>query len=392
MKKITFFIYIIILLLPFLIFSQDTVLEKPFFPNSPSLLAQGGSSTATANGYDALFTNPAGFSRSPGSFTLTGVSAWIMGNFNSKDINAVMNNDKNENIALAERQITKTGLGAGASAGVGFVGSGLGFGIIEEIDSYMYGENILGATGDLYSTTSFIVGYSFPIKIGGITFHLGGDVRPMFRIRAPLGANTITSMFTSSEGESGFSIDSLLNGPNAYYGVGMALDTGVIAKYGSFQAGIAARDVFGTRFNYSKSSLKNVTDSLKSGGVPEDGETVNATHIIPMNVSAGLAFDPEFGILKYAVDPLVHIGFNDVMGLVKKEETSFFTHLHAGAEVKVLQFIKLRAGINQGYFTTGVGLDLLFLDINAAVFTLERGSFAGARPNNGVSIEAAFRF
>jgi hypothetical protein len=37
-------------------------------------------------------------------------------------------------------------------------------------------------------------------------------------------------------------------------------------------------------------------------------------------------------------------------------------------------------------------MKLLFLDVNLAYFTREMGNYAGARPNEGFSLEAAIRF
>ena len=44
-------------------FAQNDVEYEPKFqPQSPQIMAQGGSFTANAKGYNALFMNPAGFS------------------------------------------------------------------------------------------------------------------------------------------------------------------------------------------------------------------------------------------------------------------------------------------------------------------------------------------
>jgi hypothetical protein len=63
-----------------------------------------------------------------------------------------------------------------------------------------------------------------------------------------------------------------------------------------------------------------------------------------------------------------------------------------GMEARVLRFIKLRGGINQGYVTAGMGVKLLFLDINASYFVREMGRYAGVKPNEGFTVEAAIRF
>jgi hypothetical protein len=66
--------------------------------------------------------------------------------------------------------------------------------------------------------------------------------------------------------------------------------------------------------------------------------------------------------------------------------------VHIGTQVTVVRFLKLRAGINQGYFTFGAGMRLLFLDLNVAAFSRELGIHPGDRPNSGLTAEVAFRF
>lgn len=56
--------------------------------------------------------------------------------------------------------------------------------------------------------------------------------------------------------------------------------------------------------------------------------------------------------------------------------------LHIGTEAS-LGLINLRAGLNQGYVTYGAGIDLWFLQIDAAAYTNELGTYAGqARSDN----------
>jgi hypothetical protein len=76
----------------------------------------------------------------------------------------------------------------------------------------------------------------------------------------------------------------------------------------------------------------------------------------------------------------------------QNKQPTIWTELHAGAEVKVLKFMKLRAGINQGYITMGAGMKLLFLDLNVSYFGREMSEWPGIDPSQGVAVEAAIRF
>ncbi len=67
--------------------------------------------------------------------------------------------------------------------------------------------------------------------------------------------------------------------------------------------------------------------------------------------------------------------------------------VHFGAEASY-GLIDLRAGLNQGYLTYGVGVDLWLLEIDATYFTSELGSYAGQSRNDryqvGVTISLDF--
>jgi hypothetical protein len=66
--------------------------------------------------------------------------------------------------------------------------------------------------------------------------------------------------------------------------------------------------------------------------------------------------------------------------------------VHLGAELKILSVLSAWAGLNQGYFTFGAGLDLFVVEINASVFTRELGSYLGDRRSSGATLEVAIRF
>ena len=67
--------------------------------------------------------------------------------------------------------------------------------------------------------------------------------------------------------------------------------------------------------------------------------------------------------------------------------------LHFGTEASIGP-IDLRAGLNQGYLTYGVGLDLWFLNIEASSTATELGTYAGQaksdRYNFSITIEMDF--
>ena len=76
MKKAWFSAIALILLSRCIAFAARMA-EMPFVPLSPAVMGQGDCAIATAQGYDAFFYNPAGFSRGNGEFMLTSATSWV---------------------------------------------------------------------------------------------------------------------------------------------------------------------------------------------------------------------------------------------------------------------------------------------------------------------------
>ena len=400
MRKMTLFAAVFAVL-GLMCFAQgaEPIDEPPFLPMNPEVMAQGGSFVASAHGYNSLFYNPAGFARPGGSFTLASATTWMYARPDRVALaleGLVEVADDTEAIFglvdVVSEQITTGGFGAGAAGTVfGIVGGGFGLGATFVIDSYIYGRTIFGAEGDFSGTFGLIAGYAVPFEIFGIKFSVGGDVRPMMRVRAPItnaNVSTILSIATGGTTSGEDTGTAILNSINAVYGWGLGFDLGAIMEIAPFSVGIAVKDLFGTSFEYKTSSLKQLVDSELDF---EQGTAVTEQYVIPMNIYAGVAWHPDMGFLRYVFDPILHLGLEDPIGVFKYERSPW-TLLHVGGEVKLLSMFSVRGGLNQGYLTVGGGAKLLFMDVNFALFTRELGKHIGDRPNSGVSVEAALRF
>ncbi|GAB6276304.1 MAG: hypothetical protein SAMD01599839_08440 [Rectinema sp.] len=84
-------------------------------------------------------------------------------------------------------------------------------------------------------------------------------------------------------------------------------------------------------------------------------------------------------------DPISLFSSTDIM-------TDVFNSLHAGAQLRLLRFISVRGGLNKGWYSVGAGLDLSFVEIDAAIFTEELGLSPGDKGRSGLSVQAAIRF
>jgi hypothetical protein len=175
------------------------------------------------------------------------------------------------------------------------------------------------------------------------------------------------------------------------YGVGIGLDAGMILELGPLLVGLSVRDIGGTRFQYATDTVSGILGTLQGSGRLPVGGAVSDTWVTPMDVAAGIAFHPKLGKASKIFDPSLQVDCQDIVGIVR-DGRSPWTLLHVGADIKLLSFFSLRAGLDQGYFTFGTGLKIFFLDVNAAVFTRELGTHLGDIPNAGATVEVALRF
>jgi len=373
----------------------NTINEIPFMPMSPGLLGRGGSGIADARGYDALFTNPAGFSRDPSAFTLSSTTSWVyarpdeflglLGQF------AAGTSSTSSLLTFMSNQVTRGGLGAGAAWGIGYVGGGLGLGASLILDSTLSGPSLLGATGNLTGTIGFIVGLSVPFDLAGFKVHVGGDVRPMVRVHAPLPNSAAVDMLDALA--NGGDVLAALGTAQTFYGVGIGLDAGVIAELGWFNVGISIRDLAGTQFRYNYSTFSAVQSAITSSlQFPTTGtlETANQ-YTIPMDIGIGLDFHPDLGTLANIVDPTVTLEMRNLVGALAGTAVPW-TLLHAGVETRFFSFFTVRGGLNQGFLTAGAGMKFLFFDLNFAVFTRELGLHVGDQPLSGMTMDASLRW
>lgn len=388
--------------------AQSQPVAAPVLPQSPEVMAQGGSFTAVARGYNSLFTNPAGFARKGGSLTLLSTNAWLYARPDTRTFDQVAEllsaGSEDEQMKLG-LQLAKEqtegywdeagefhpggGVGIGTSEGIAFVGGGIGLGVTLTGDAYLSGKRFpLGLNGYVDSNLGFTGGLALPFDLLGMKLYAGADVRYFLQTHTTLDSKAAAALFESGMDDPLTALDSVptLNG------YGFAFDLGLIAESGPLSFGMSVRDLFGTRIQYAEHGLGEIVESIQNNAdLPEREPEDTTSYRIPASLNLGVGYHPRLGILSWLIDPMVHAEIKDVGGWISGKE-SFLTHLHIGSEVKLLSFMKLRAGLNQGYLTMGAGMKILILDLNAALFTREMGSLPGNRPSSAFTIEAAVRF
>jgi len=364
-------------------------------PKDARTMAMGGAFVAMSQGYQSLYGNPATYADKTAEFTLMSVTPWVyvrpttdtLALFQSMaaSVSSGSSNPADVIDPLSDL-ITDNGFGGGISAGLGWVGKGLGLGLIGSGEAYVYGDTLLGATGRLDGQISAIVGVGAPLQLGPFRIQIGGDVRPYLRATGPIVGTDLLGLMTGKQTD-GSSFDAMSIPVDL--GFGLAVDLGARIDFGTLASvGLAVRDI-STKQNFSQTTLGDVLDSLGGGALPAG--TTTEYPIYP-NVTLGASLSPIPVRLRSIVDVTLIAEIQDPVN-VYMDRASIWNVFHAGVETNLLGgLFALRGGINKGWLSLGAGFHLLVMEVNVAVFTEELGPRPGDQPRTGVSVEAAIRF
>ncbi len=363
--------------------AQSTMTEREFSPQDAAIIATGGANAASAQGFDSLFVNPAAFDRGQPSFTALGVDPgtyFVPTASSLASFGAIPGNPTAALAALAPNLATN-GLGANLTAGLGYVGNGLGIGVIDVTDVYANSTQAASEEAEAMTTLAVVIGLSVPL---GDHLSIGGAVRPMYRVEAPeIGLDDLL-------------VDAFQGGTQGgstpvYYGFGAGLDFGLLWDEAPISVGLTVHDIGGTRFYYAEDGIADFLSTFRSTGNLPGGSTPQGDDAtIPMNMDVGVDYHPDVGKLKPLFDPDVRADYHYVFGADLTPEP-LPAGLHLGAEVRLMSLVSVRAGYDQGYFTYGAGVKLWKIEIDGAFFTRPGGA-SGALPNSGASLNFSISF
>lgn len=365
-------------------------------PKDARTMAMGGAFVAMSQGYQSLYGNPATYADRTPELTLLSVTPWVyvrpttdtMALFQNMAASVSSGSSTPADVIdpLSDL-ITDNGFGGGMSVGLGWVGKGLGLGIIGSGEAYVRGDTLLGATGRLDGQIAAIVGVGAPLQLGPFRVQVGGDVRPYLRATGPIVGTDLLGLMTGTQTDGTTPFDAMSIPVDL--GFGLAVDLGARMDFGTLASvGLAVRDI-STRQNFSQTTLGDVLDSLGGGALPAG--TTTEYPLYP-NVTLGASLSPIPVRLRNLVDVTLIAEIQDPVN-VYLDHGSIWNVFHAGVETNLLGgLFALRGGVNKGWLSLGAGFHLLLMQVNVAVFTEELGPRPGDQPRTGVSMEAAIRF
>ena len=359
-------------------------------PKDARSMGMGGAFRVFSEGYGSFYGNPAGFTGSNRSLTVADISTWAYlapttGNLGrAQQIISGSASTSDEMNWIGDWIVNNNGFGAGAAIGGGWVGKkGLAIGVTLVTDDVVSGSSLLSSKLISATQANGIIGLAYPLTLGPVWFKIGVDGRVFYRMQ--------------SDPTTGWPFSDILNGTivnndldtstiDFLGGYGFAADAGLVFGIGPVMLGFSARDL-GLEFNVGSFTLKDIIDSGLSALSFAGTDTATLTPTYSAGLGMKLFEDGKF-------EPSIYTELDDLTALVSSSDilADAFNSLHAGAQLRMFKFLTVRGGLNKGWYSLGAGIDLALIELDAAVFTEELGTYAGDRGRSGISVQAAIRF
>jgi hypothetical protein len=275
----------------------------------------------------------------------------------------------------------------GAMLGMGYVGNGLGIGLFANVNAGLFtpaGKSILSSMARANTFLTLAGGYAFKI---GEDLRIGAQIRPtVMGYISFLPASLLTKLLSGGAMDQDVIIAAMMNN-GIYKGFRIGLDVGALWDLGDFTIGANFKDIIPNTEVYMRYDDIDtlVTDLPNFKGAVADE---NAYHVPPFKLNLGFQWHPDLGTFNDIIDPRVSIDLMDVLGWIRQlpanasaesalavakakanmmSEYDFLQMINVGAQIKFFKFITVAAGFGQGMLTGGLGLNLLIVDVNAAV-------------------------
>jgi hypothetical protein len=386
MKRITSIAFALLVLLAL---APAQVAIPALQPRDARSMGLGGFFTSLSSGFDTIWGNPASAALGKGRLTLADLSVWGYVKPTTANINALTamadgSASDSDKLGYLSDMIVDNGSGGGFSAGIGYTGKGFCIGTYVIGDAAARGPTALGAVARGAVSFNAVLGFGAPIRLGGMTLSLGADVRPFFRVDSEDGGWLMSGFLGALA--TGGDLGTVLNDQRVEAGFGMALDAGAQLKLGSLTAGVAIRDLTPSFLTVNE-KISDLLARLEAGRIP-DVSSGSETEAVYPYITAGLSWKPV--LIKGFIEPGLYLELEDPVALFLDDNYSPWNLLHLGADVRFLSFIDVRAGLNKGWLSAGIGLDLSILRFDLAVFTEELGAHPGDQGMSGVSARVSF--
>ncbi|MBK9294610.1 MAG: hypothetical protein IPM57_09215 [Oligoflexia bacterium] len=336
--------------------------SKPFFRNVRAQ-SMGGAAVATVNDESALFLNPAGLGKLRGGYVAL-VNPEIETNYetvsaigaNYSAVTAFLNPQAMHDLAL--RNPDKP-MHMKLQILPAFVTTNFGFGLLANYTSTAeYTTNTGLVQLDYKNDIGLVLGYCFRLLEGRLKIGISGKI-----------LNRVEVSQTVTAGSTGLTLNNI-----AREGTGIGWDLGVImtAPWAWLPTlAIVAHDVGNTKF------------SMGNGYFYPTGNKPNDQY---QSVDVGISVFPYDG---KTTRTSFTVEWRDAQN---PESQDIYRRIHTGLEVNFSDFIYLRAGMNQRYYTAGLEMSFDRQQLQLATYGEEIGTYPSYREDRRFIFMYGFRF
>lgn len=374
-----------------------------FRPISPRVEAMGGAGLATVKGSDAFFWNPANISSKKFTLNLPSVGVTLYNPkaiIDSGIIDKISNGASMETIPIDYFKVVEEGEGEVLTTdlAISILGGGFGLGIQAQQALHTYSFDGQLASDKIIAEVNIgaAVGLGFRINVvpKWLSIDLGASLRLSYKAYTnKIGATEIISLF-GDDGSDPF--QTIMDEQPIAAGFALPIDIGMNFNLPiGFRVSAVARDLNATysMMNYEHSGewINEILGTVGAETLYEGTAGTKSEHTItvPWKLDLGIGWTPSFGSFDKILQPSIAIDFVDMVELLgnpEGNENAFLDHMRIGAELKLLSTIDVRAGLNRGYMSVGVGLDLFAIHLDAAYYWREVGVDIGDKAMDALSI------
>ena len=379
--------------------------ETSFRPISARVEGMGGAGIATATGADAFFMNPANLASRRFSLYLPAVTVTLYNPkaiIDSGMIEDIQNNSDSESFAATMVNkymgIIKAGRGEALTTDIAtsFTGGGFGFGVQIQEQLHTYSSD--GQTtsdkliAEINAAATLGLGFRLNFIPNILSVDLGASARFTYKAYSDaIGATQIIALMDSDDPAQKF----MAERPVAA-GWAVPIDVGVNVNLPiGLRLSAVAKDLNGkyTMNDYTRSG-DWINEMMEIAGAEavytgSAGTVTAREYTVPWTLDLGFGWVPNLGSFGNILRPSLSFDVVDVVKLAEEMETdedAYLNHLKMGAEVKLLSMIDVRAGLNKGYISVGVGFDLLVIHVDAAYSWREFGVEIGDKPIDALTV------